>query len=497
LEFRQLLRTIQANAWVAFAAFALCALIGAAAAFLPAKQYSTSATLLAQPAPRATDPLSSLQIIQIVMPQLATQASADTTVRDAMAALPAKYAQAAVDISATGNSGTNTLEIKGSGTDPGAVAAAVDAVAKKTVAVVAQSSLGAQVELLPLGTAPVPSSPSNPRNPILVAACAIGLIAAVFAALAAAGIRRRFSRADEVKESIGAVVLGEIPRIRRGATSPKEVFVDRRHQVAAEAFQELRSSVALIVSSMGGSRQRGSPIVAVTSCDAGEGKTSITANLAWALASEDHRVLAVDCDLRKATLHTAVGVRFGPGTSNIRSSNIDPLVRSNVDPLVRSNIDSLIRESANPSLQVIPAGIPDRHPADVLSVALPLLLEECPKRSDITLLDCPPLHGAAETILVTAMADAVIVVVDARRFDPEHLRSGLAQLDQGGANVVGVVLNRARFDRQRRQSYVYAHSSPKVTIPHSDGESAPSVQEPPQRSNGSARRSVGAVKQKS
>ncbi len=480
MEFRQLLRTIQANAWVAFAAFALCAAIGAAAAYLPAKHYSTSATLLAQPTPRATDPLSSLQIIQIEIPQLATQASADATVRDALAALPAKYAHAGVDISASGNSGTDTLEIQGSGTDPGAVAAAVNAVAKRTVAVVADSSLGSEVELLSLGPAPVPSSPSNPRKAILVAAWGIGLIAAVFAALAAAGIRRRLSRADEVKESIGAVVLGEIPRIRRGATAPKQVFVDRRLQVAAEAFQELRSSVALIVSSMGGSHKRGSPIVAVTSCDAGEGKTSITANLAWALASENQRVLAVDCDLRKAMLHTAVGVAFGPGTSNIRSSNID----------------SLIRQSANSSLQVIPAGIPDRHPADVLSVALPLLLDH--QHSDITLLDCPPLHGAAETILVTAMADAVIVVVDARRFDPERLRNGLAQLDQGGANVIGVVLNRSRFGRQRRQSYVYyAHASPEVSIAHTDGEPVSSAQEPLERSNGSASGSVEAVKQKS
>ena len=480
MEFRQLLRTIQAHAWVAFAAFALCASIGVAAAYLPAKQYNTSATLLAQPNPRATDPLSSVQIIQIEIPQLATQASADATVREAVATLPAKYARAAVDISATGDSGTNTLKIQGSGTDPGAVAAAVNAVAKKTVAMVAESSLGAEVELLSLGPAPVPSSPSNPRGPILVAAWAVGLIAAVFAALAAAGIRRRLSRADEVKESIGAVVLGEIPRIRRGVTSPQEVFVDRRLQVTAEAFQELRSSVALIVSSMGGSHKRGSPIVAVTSCDAGEGKTSITANLAWALATEDHRVLAVDCDLRKATLHTVVGVGFGPGTSNIRSSNID----------------SLIRQSANPSLQVIPAGIPDRHPADVLSVAVPLLLDQ--ERSDLTLLDCPPLNGAAETILVTAMADAVIVVVDARRFDPERLRNGLAQLDQGGANVIGVVLNRARFGRQRRQSYVnYAHASRKVPIGHTGSEPASSAQEPPERSNGSARGSVEVVKQKS
>jgi succinoglycan biosynthesis transport protein ExoP len=479
MEFRQLLRTIEANAWVAFAAFALCASIGVAAAYLPAKQYKTSTTLLAQPNPRATDPLSSVQIIQIEIPQLATQASAGATVRDAVATLPAKYARAAVDISATGNSGTDTLEIQGSGTDPGAVAAAVNAVAQKTVAVVTKSSLGSEVELLSLGPAPVPSSPSNPRKPILIAAGAIGLIAAVFAALAAAGIRRRLSRADEVKESIGAVVLGEIPRIRRGVTSPKEVFADRRLQVAAEAFQELRSSVALIVSSMGGSHQRGSPIVAVTSCDAGEGKTSITANLAWALATEDHRVLAVDCDLRKAMLHTVVGVGFGPGTSNIRSSNID----------------SLIRQSANPSLQVIPAGIPDRHPADVLSVAVPLLLDQ--ERSDITLLDCPPLNGAAETILVTAMADAVIVVVDARRFDPERLRNGLAQLDQGGANVIGVVLNRARFGRKRRQSYVnYAHASPEVSIAHTGRKPASSAQEPPERSNGSARESVDAMKHK-
>ena len=82
-----------------------------------------------------------------------------------------------------------------------------------------------------------------------------------------------------------------------------------------EAFQELRSNLLI-------SLPAGAPaMIAVTSCDPGEGKTSVSTNIAWALAAQDRHVTAIDCDLRKPALHTQMGVPFGPGGTSRRTED--------------------------------------------------------------------------------------------------------------------------------------------------------------------------------
>jgi capsular exopolysaccharide synthesis family protein len=205
--------------------------------------------------------------------------------------------------------------------------------------------------------------------------------------------------------------------------------------MAMEAFQELRSN--LLISLPAGA----SATIAVTSCDPGEGKTSVATNIAWALAAGDRHVTAIDCDLRKPALHTQMGVPFGPGVTSRRVE----------DALAHAS------RTSNPYLDVIPAGIIDRHPSDIISAHLPLLIDELRERNETTVIDCPPLVGVAETVLIAAMADLVIVVVDARRFNPERLQQCLLRLDGANTNVA-IVLNRVRFNRQRRDgAYGYGH----------------------------------------
>jgi non-specific protein-tyrosine kinase len=199
--------------------------------------------------------------------------------------------------------------------------------------------------------------------------------------------------------------------------------------MAMEAFQELRSN--LLISLPAGA----SAMIAVTSCDPGEGKTSVATNIAWALAAGDRHVTAIDCDLRKPALHTQMGVPFGPGVTSRRTE--DALAHASRTP--------------NPYLDVIPAGIIDRHPSDIVSAHLPLLIEQLRERHDTAVIDCPPLIGVAETVLIATMVDLVIVVVD------ERLQQCLLRLDNANANVA-IVLNRVRFNRRRRDgTYGYGH----------------------------------------
>jgi succinoglycan biosynthesis transport protein ExoP len=253
-----------------------------------------------------------------------------------------------------------------------------------------------------------------------VATVVFAIIAAIFAALAAAGIRRRFRQVDEVRSRVGMPVLAEVPRMRTGVL-PADIFWGRDAPEGLEAFQELRSSLLLMFPGT-------SPVFAVTSCSEGEGKSSVSANLAWALASENLPVIALDCDLRKPTLNRILGVEIEPGVSDYSSGGVQNLVAA----------------TQNPHLEVIPAGIADRHPADIVSSRVPKLLASLRNQGVGVVMDCPPLSGAAETLTLAVSSDAVIVVVDARHFNPEQLQQSVARLEASGATVAGVVLNRVR-----------------------------------------------------
>src|ERR1019366_6249684 len=137
------------------------------------------------------------------------------------------------------------------------------------------------------------------------------LIAAIFAAIGADAIRRRLSQVDETRAAVGLPVLAEIPRVGRNALRPAEVF-GNADPLLLEAFQELRSNLLLSLPDGRGAS------IAITSGEAGEGKSSVTADLAWALASERRPVTAVDRDLRKPTMHLLLGSAAadpGPGVS--------------------------------------------------------------------------------------------------------------------------------------------------------------------------------------
>ncbi len=192
-------------------------------------------------------------------------------------------------------------------TNPGVAAAFANAVANQVVTLQGNNGLYTTKQILP---ATPPTSPANPTKPVLFAAVGFGVIFAVFAGLASAGVRRRFSRVTELKERIGATVLGEIPRVMSGNIRPSNLFVLGRQPMVMEAFQELRSNLLLSIP------DGGPTSIAVTSCDPSEGKTSVVANMAWVLAAEGRHVTAVDSDLRKPMLHLELEVPFGPGLAS-------------------------------------------------------------------------------------------------------------------------------------------------------------------------------------
>jgi len=288
-----------------------------------------------------------------------------------------------------------------------------------------------------LGAAELPTKPTNPRVTVALASIAFGLIAAVFAALAA-GALRRFVAADEISERLGIPVLGEVPVLVHPGANPADMFDGGSDQRGLEAFQQLRSHLHVMF-------RDSHPVIAFTSCDPREGKSAVVSNAAWALATPGQFVVAVDGDLRQPRLHEIFGVPISPGVSDVP---------------VATGPTELLAPTGNRYLELVPAGVPTRHPADIAAADVPRLLRALHESDRTVVLDCPPVMGVAETTILVTKADAVIVVVDARKFTFENLEQGLAHLRAAGANVVGIVLNRVRW---RKMGPVYGYDGSSQT----------------------------------
>ena len=435
MNLRQVVRTVRAHWVVALVTFLVCVLIGAAYAVVPAKQYEATVVLLAQPPAGPNAGPTSLPFRSRSPRSWWKRRTRQSTPRYGPRC-PSAFQSVPVTITATGDPSSNTVTINAKSTDPAAAQAYANATAAQVLRVTNRDA-GSLLVLSELGEAELPTAPSNPRATVAVAAFAFGLIAAVFAALAARAFRR-FVAADEISDRLGIPVLGEVPALSRPGADPADMFQSGADERGLEAFQQLRSHLHVMF-------HETHPVIAFTSCDPREGKSTVVSHAAWALATSGQFVVAVDADLRQPRLHEIFGVELSPGVSDIA---------------VATGPTELLAPTGNRYLEVIPAGVPTRHPADIAVADIPRLLRALRESDRTVVLDCPPVMGVAETTILVTKADAVILVVDARKFTFESLEQGLAHLRASGANVVGIVLNRERW---RNMGPVYGYEASSQT----------------------------------
>lgn len=461
MELSDLLRSFRRYWLVALVAFGVVLAIGVAAAYLPPERYRASATIVVLPSPEATN--ASPFLVSSAMPSLAARAQSRSFALAARDRLEREgnLPRSPVSITAQGDPGTGILTISAESTDPKAVAPWANAYAAQAVETLAVTRF---LELQLLDNAVEPVRPSAPvRPPIIFGAAALGVIAAVFSVLGASALRHRLDNAEEIRRRFGTSVLGEIPTVRRRhrvLANPKAMFGGSGPPHVVEAFQKLRTNLEITLYA------KPHRAVAVTSISPGEGKSLISAHLGWVLASAGHDVVLIDADLRHPSLHKLLEQPFGDGVNIAAVSN----------PL------SLVRATALRNLRFVPAGVPMRHPAEVVGVAVPLLIDALGDRNRVILVDAPPLVGVAESSVVASVAGAVLLVIDARRPDFVDIERALVELREKGADVLGVVINRTRI-RRRRESERYYHVpafTPSAPIPsHEAPAPTPPAEETP------------------
>jgi len=282
--------------------------------------------------------------------------------------------------------------------------------------------------------------PATPVEPRIKRNLALGLFGGVIAGLLLAfgveALDDTLSNSEELETCLALPVLCTIPTHQQQppATSnsreaPKAVplapiLLGSPRSQAAEAFRGLRTSLLL------SSPDHEPKIITVVSSVPAEGKTTVSVNLASAFAQRGESVLLIDADLRRSTTHTHFGLPYSRyGTSTVLTRGMDE--RAIVTPL-----------KSLPSLKLMPAGPHPPNPAELLgSKRMIELLESLSGEYERIIIDTPPVLSVADSLALSNIADAVVLVVRSRIARKRAVLRVRNLLRRSNANLVGIVFN--------------------------------------------------------
>jgi len=195
----------------------------------------------------------------------------------------------------------------------------------------------------------------------------------------------------------------------------------------AESFRIVLGSLLLSVG-----KSDAFKILVVTSPKSGDGKTTVTSNLAMAIAEAGQSVLVIDADLRKPTMHKIFGLENENGLYDLLKS----------PALAEQNIESTIKESRIPNLSVLTAGEASGGSAAILySVQWQQLLDSVRDQYQMILVDTPPLLLFPEARGWGRVADGVILVVRADQTRKDQAEAARDKLRNDSTPIIGTVLN--------------------------------------------------------
>ncbi len=203
--------------------------------------------------------------------------------------------------------------------------------------------------------------------------------------------------------------------------------------IAAESYRTLRTNIQY------SSFDKEYRVIVVTSSEPGEGKSTTSGNLALCMAQGDKKVILIDCDLRKPSLHKKFKVSNLVGLSDVIIGKADLTTATH---------------RYNNNLVLLTSGKIPPNPSEMLSSkAMESLLEVLRESFDYIILDTPPVQAVTDSQVLSTKADGTILVVRAERTKKDSVQNAISLLNKVNANVIGTVLN--GIDLSRNKYYYY------------------------------------------
>jgi succinoglycan biosynthesis transport protein ExoP len=310
----------------------------------------------------------------------------------------------------------------------------------------------------------VPIEPNIPRN--LAFAFMLGLTSGVGLAFLLEGLDNTVRTTEQAQMISGLPPLGMIPlgsrTAREGANAKRLVIATSKEAVElvtqvrpqsqmAESYRALRTS--LLLSNLGAPPK----VIMITSALPQEGKTTTSINCAVVLAQKGIRVLLIDADLRRPSIHKTLGMGPRSGLSNVLTGSA-------------TLQQTITRSTILPNLSILPAGTPPPNPAELLaSPNMRDVLEELRGQYDHIVVDTPPTLSVTDAVVLSPRADAIVLVIRSGHTTKQALRRSRDILMQVNAKVSGVLLN--AVDLSSPDYYYYYEYQGKYSRYYRDDES--------------------------
>jgi capsular exopolysaccharide synthesis family protein len=303
----------------------------------------------------------------------------------------------------------------------------------------------------------VPSSPSSPNaRGNLTFGLLFGMMGGLGVALLLEALDNTVRTTEQVEEITSLPALGMVPlslsakpERASGGTAlttlsiqqPKQpaglVALTRPRSQMAEAYRALRTSILL--SAAGRTPQT----ILLTSALPQEGKTTTSVNTAIVLAQKGSRVLLIDADMRRPSVHKVFGLRTRHGLSSVLSG-------------AQKLEDCVAPAPGVPNLDVLSAGTQPPNPAELLgSNSMRDLLEQWKEQYDFIVVDTPPVLSVTDAVLLSAWMDAIILVIRSGKTTKDALRRVRDLFRKVNLRLLGVVVNAVDMQSAEARYYGY------------------------------------------
>jgi capsular exopolysaccharide synthesis family protein len=281
-----------------------------------------------------------------------------------------------------------------------------------------------------------PSSSIRPRTTLnSLMGVLIGLLLAGALVLVFEYLDDTIKTTEDVEAAVGLPTLGGVARFSRRRTDTDALVVaSPQRTAAAEGYRVLRTNVRF--STIDDPAQA----LLISSTSPGEGKSTTVANLAVAMAQTGQRVIVVDSDLRRPTLHRIFGLSNGAGLTNALLSREPDLSR-------------FLQPTRFETLWVMTAGPLPPNPSELLgSRRLDAVISALRKEVDVLIFDSPPALAVADASILAAKVDGTMLVIDAGRTRVQALQGAHEALSRAKTRVLGAILNKLP---ERGRGYYY------------------------------------------
>jgi receptor protein-tyrosine kinase len=447
-------------------AFVVGVATSAALSFSQTKQYSATTRLFVSvptPPGQVNTASQSVDLVSNLLQSFAKMADSQITTDRVAKALNGRIRSGEVrsHVSAAVVPQTALLDVKATGANPKFTAQLSGQAAVSLAAVIKEVGTSIGIQATIINTPFTPKKPVSPKPPRDIAVGGFfGLALGAAIALAIDALDRTIREPEVAAEVFGAPVLCSIPK-QRGIASDPLVALKPGGSATGEAYRALRTAIRFRESS------QNLKTVLVTSAAAGDGKSTIAANLAIAMSLDGAKTILIDADLRRTRLNSMFDLPAGKGLTDVLLGKV-------------SLSEALVPWSRG--LSILQVGSYTLNPSEALgSQAMMKVLEEAKRVADTVIVDAPPALPVADPAVLAALVDGTVLVCRWHKTSLHAATATRSMLDNVGADVIGVVLN---AEGGGRSANYYRHYSTRPQ--HRRGDTPAPRQAPARGSNGAA-----------